>query len=447
MSFGDLTGNREVARAARQRNNIGRGNMNRGRLSILGIVIAMMLVIASCSDSDSDDTTTTTSGETPTSQADVAAGEPYVLGCLTDLSGPTASTYGTSAEGLDLYVKALNDRGGIDGHPVELLMEDGVLDAAATAGLAVKLITEDDVTAIVCGSLSGIQPIIHAEAAEAKIPFIAGVSANPDLAFSGAPYYYSIGDEFTILGEVGGTFAKEIADVGKATCTAFESAGGRAFCDGAMAAAAVDGWETDAVFIPPTTTEYDPIAQLLVDTSPDVVISAASGEQLPLIWPALRRAGFEGAMLQGATSIRPEETVPIAVAEASGAPGDYYVYGRYRSSADPKSADLLAAVDSYGSTHAPSMNHVNGWALGAIMEEALSQCGFPCDGSALDGILNTLSFDAYGPEGLAYGPITFTSDNHYGPTFQVIMQFDGDTGEFTEVTRLEKPALPEFPAS
>ena len=43
------------------------------------------------------------------------AQETYKIGYITDLSGPLAGSYTPTWEGFELYIKALNDRGGING--------------------------------------------------------------------------------------------------------------------------------------------------------------------------------------------------------------------------------------------------------------------------------------------------------------------------------------------
>ena len=52
------------------------------------------------------------------------AADPYVIGYQTDITGPVSSFYAPGAEGFRLYMQALNDSGGINGHPVNVLYED-----------------------------------------------------------------------------------------------------------------------------------------------------------------------------------------------------------------------------------------------------------------------------------------------------------------------------------
>ena len=47
-----------------------------------------------------------------------AQAQDYKIGYITDLSGPLAGSYTPTWQGFDLYIKALNDRGGVNGHKV-----------------------------------------------------------------------------------------------------------------------------------------------------------------------------------------------------------------------------------------------------------------------------------------------------------------------------------------
>ena len=61
-----------------------------------------------------------------TCSANVASAQnSYVVGYITDLSGPLADSYTPTWEGFELYIKALNDRGGIGGKKVDVVLEIG----------------------------------------------------------------------------------------------------------------------------------------------------------------------------------------------------------------------------------------------------------------------------------------------------------------------------------
>ena len=61
------------------------------------------------------------------------AGEAYKIGVVIPLSGNFAFFSAYFSPILDIYVKDLNEAGGINGHPVELVYKDNQGDATITA--------------------------------------------------------------------------------------------------------------------------------------------------------------------------------------------------------------------------------------------------------------------------------------------------------------------------
>ena len=72
----------------------------------------------------------------------------YVIGYITDLSGPLADSYTPTWEGFELYVKSLNDRGGIGGKKVNVTLDDDGLKADRAVAAAKKQVERDNVIGI-----------------------------------------------------------------------------------------------------------------------------------------------------------------------------------------------------------------------------------------------------------------------------------------------------------
>src|SRR2546430_17225054 len=85
----------------------------------------------------------------------------YVIGYITDLSGPLAGSYTPTWEGFELYMKALNERGGINGRQVKISLDDDGLRADRAVAAAKKQVERDDVLGIFGLSLSSTHgPVI-----------------------------------------------------------------------------------------------------------------------------------------------------------------------------------------------------------------------------------------------------------------------------------------------
>src|ERR1700688_3850333 len=89
------------------------------------------------------------------------AQEKNVIGYITDLSGPLARSYTPTWEGFELYMKALNDRGGIGGKKVDVILDDDGLKADRAVAAAKKQTERDNVLGIFGLSLSSTQGPVY----------------------------------------------------------------------------------------------------------------------------------------------------------------------------------------------------------------------------------------------------------------------------------------------
>ncbi|MQA74778.1 MAG: ABC transporter substrate-binding protein, partial [Solirubrobacterales bacterium] len=138
---------------------------------IIALVAGMSLFVAACGSDDDDggggDETTAESGEA-TAEApkcglgngEEATGEPIKLGAIaTKQPGTDFSDIPNTASA---FFECVNDNGGINGHPVEHIVETEQTDPGQDAALARKLIEDDGVAGIV-GSTSLIECDVNHE--------------------------------------------------------------------------------------------------------------------------------------------------------------------------------------------------------------------------------------------------------------------------------------------
>jgi branched-chain amino acid transport system substrate-binding protein len=78
-----------------------------------------------------------------------AADDPYVLGLVTDLTGPASFIGIPQRDGIRVMVNKINADGGINGHPLKLIVEDGGTDTAKNLAAATKLIESDKVDVLI----------------------------------------------------------------------------------------------------------------------------------------------------------------------------------------------------------------------------------------------------------------------------------------------------------
>ncbi len=100
------------------------------------------------------------------------AKDAYQVGITMAITGPGAGTYGPMKDAIDIYFKALNAKGGINGHPVEIRFEDNAAQPSKAAAQAKKLVTQDKVDLLINASLSSTYAPVIKIAKQYNVPIL-----------------------------------------------------------------------------------------------------------------------------------------------------------------------------------------------------------------------------------------------------------------------------------
>lgn len=137
----------------------------------VGALAAVSLVLAACGDGNGDGG----------AGADGNGGDdatPYRIGVLVGLTGSYAALGDPEHKAVELYFDDVNDDGGIDGHPVELV----VLDTASNESTAVnqfrRLAIEEEVHAVIGPSSSGESIALRTFSKDLTVPTIGLASSS-----------------------------------------------------------------------------------------------------------------------------------------------------------------------------------------------------------------------------------------------------------------------------
>ena len=108
-------------------------------------------------------------------QTPAFAEDAYVVGLSMAVTGGGSGTYAPIKDAFDIYFKEVNAKGGINGHPVKILIEDNAAEPSKAAAQAKKFVTQDKVILLMNASLSStFAPMIQV-ANRYKVPiFFAG---------------------------------------------------------------------------------------------------------------------------------------------------------------------------------------------------------------------------------------------------------------------------------
>jgi branched-chain amino acid transport system substrate-binding protein len=94
------------------------------------------------------------------------------IGAVVSATGAASFLGEPQRQTLELYVKSLNDNGGINGEQVKLIIYDDASDANASRTFATRLVEEDKVDAVVGGSRTGNSLAMLPVFEEAQMPYV-----------------------------------------------------------------------------------------------------------------------------------------------------------------------------------------------------------------------------------------------------------------------------------
>jgi branched-chain amino acid transport system substrate-binding protein len=123
------------------------------------LATALAVTLAGCSG-----------GSTSKGAADKASAEPIKIGAIVSLTGTYAGLGDPEKKTIEMEVKRINEAGGINGRPVEVIFEDDGTDETKAVAAASKLIEQDKVVAIIGATGTGQSMAVRNEIDRAGIP-------------------------------------------------------------------------------------------------------------------------------------------------------------------------------------------------------------------------------------------------------------------------------------
>ena len=139
-------------------------------LALLGLLMLTLLVAAACGDDEEK-------------EEEVLA--PFRIGVMESVTGP-GETYGTVAvQAKLLAMDEINQAGGINGHMLQLIVEDEKCNARDSITAYTKLTQVDGVKIILGTSCSGAMLGATPLAERDGVIMFSGLATNPDIAFAG----------------------------------------------------------------------------------------------------------------------------------------------------------------------------------------------------------------------------------------------------------------------
>jgi branched-chain amino acid transport system substrate-binding protein len=125
---------------------------------------------------------------------------PIVIGNVSTLTGPAARNHGSVKPSLEAWVSSLNAAGGINGHPVKLIIKDDGGSASVGVSDVEGMIKNDHIVALVGESDTNVELTWEKYVDTKKIPVIGGFASG--LEWASDPYFFpssTTGQAYTVL--------------------------------------------------------------------------------------------------------------------------------------------------------------------------------------------------------------------------------------------------------
>lgn len=333
----------------------------------------------------------------------------YKVGVTAAMTGPAAATQAPVIEMLRIYTDRLNAKGGVNGHQVSLLIEDDQAEPSKAAANATKLIRQEGVILMINSSFSSTYGPVIAEAKRGNVPlwFAGAVCPKETHPPKADPLLFcSTGFDFSVDIPVAVKAIKDRAkEPVKLALVGIPVPISRIGIDDAEKLATSLGMQAvDKEFIPPATADYTPFATKIKGADANWGLAYAPWPAEAKTFEALRRLGWTGQYLAYGHIQAEDELARIA-------DGGFQIFmanSLFQDDLPVHSAIRGAAAD--GKYSFPATYGTEGWLSGRILEQILTNAGWPANAEKVAASMSSLNLDTQGVRG---GTLVWTADNHF----------------------------------
>lgn len=241
--------------------------------ALIVAIAALGLIASACGgdDESSDKSTTTTEASNSGGDRGNVDGQ-LKLGNLVPQTGDLNVIVKSLETPVAMAVKAINDAGGVNGKPVELVVADDGTNPNVAATSYAKLINTDKVDAIIGPAPSGVASKLAESFGTDKVPACSGSTTAANLQGAGNGYFFRTAPGDNLQGPALATLI--LGDNHKkVSIIARNDDYGKGFSE-SLKKALEDGGATvgDPVLYDPQGTSFDADVQKVVDQSPEAVV-------------------------------------------------------------------------------------------------------------------------------------------------------------------------------
>ncbi len=326
------------------------------------------------------------------------------VGMIEPLTGSVAYDGKAVVDGAQLALKEINEKGGVLGKPLTLVIEDGQCKPADSVNAMEKLVQKDQVAAVIGAFCSSATAAIMPLAAKYKLPLVTAVSSKADLTEQGNAYFFRAAETDALLAEA---FARILTTDLKLKTVAYVGVNddwGRGGVEGFQKNLSALGVETVMTeYFDHGTSDFFTIATKLRAAKPDGIFVAAETQDGSTFLKQMHDLGIETKIF-GVGSWATAAFIDLAGPAAEG----IYAAVPYVATEDTERA--AAFVKTYEAAYGakPGKYGAAGYNAVNIMAEAIARAG-STDAEAIRQALAKTHYEApngvyqFTEKGQAYG--------------------------------------------
>ncbi len=325
----------------------------------------------------------------PLAAGQVMAADTIKIGLLAPLTGFAAADGLSVLNSVKLAEDQVNERGGLLGKKVELIIEDDAAQAKEAVALARKLVQRDGVVAVVGGSYSMPSRAVAPLFQQFKIPFVAGYAVHPDVTTAG-DYCFRNGFLGTVEGRGAGVAAVDMLQAKTVGLLTMDNDFGRTLAEGFKDYVTAKGAEIVYEQIYPLSEkDYSSYLTSIAKANPDVVLASGYYGEAAAIVKQAYEMGLESQIL-GEEGYDSPKFIELAGEEA--AEGTIIVTNLDRD--DPRDV-VQEFISQYRDRYdmEPDMVGASNYDAFMIIANAIEKAGTTDPEAVRDAIAETKSFD------------------------------------------------------
>ncbi|MGA2160018.1 MAG: ABC transporter substrate-binding protein [Dehalococcoidia bacterium] len=388
-------------------------------LVILGVLLGG--AITACAPTASLPTQTTNLAPTQTTSQPSAqtSHDPYIIGITADLTGAFAPAPGYMAHVLKLYFDEVNKNGGVNGHPVKVILDDSGSDPTKTISQVQSYI--DDNACLVYDLASPLTcEAAITKCSAANMPLITYVGVPEAEPPHPNPVVFNMQQgAFSDLGGGLGYAAIIVAKLHqlrsvRVDVIALDNDSERMSADISAKFCTDWGMDVDRDNIPFAMMDYRPIASKIVANNYDMVLVTADGPAVTGLLSAMLGFGYEGLYISSAAS------PPDIMLNKFKLPNQYYIVDSVLRLDVPPDAQVVARAAGIDQTTFTTQ----GWSMGQSVELILRQVSWPPTAEKMLAVLNHFTQNR-----LPYlGPLKWSPDDHIGDAYRQVYTWTKNKG-------------------